>query len=72
MKQKYIMAFFLSAVLVLTLSSAESVFADSDDQYEEDYDESERYSDSEHKRDQDKDCEKDDSEDDDRYEKDRS
>ena len=71
MKQKYIMAFFLSAILVLTLSGTDSVFADYDE-YEEDYDESERYDDSEHKEDHDKECEKDDSEDDDRYKKERS
>lgn len=71
MKQKSIIALLLGAVLVLTLSSAESVFADYDEQYDDDYDESERYDDSEHD-DKDKDCDKDDSEDDDRYEKERS
>ena len=72
MKQKYIMAFFLSAILVLILSGTDSVFADYDEEYEEDYDESERYVDSEYEEDHDKECEKDDSEDDDRYKKKRS
>ena len=59
MKQKLIMALFLSAVLVLTLSSAEIAFADydrdNDDKYEKDYDrnhdsEDEKEHDSEHER----------------------
>ena len=72
MKSNSIIAFFLGAILVLTLSSAESVFADYDEQYDEQYDESERYEDSKSHENKDKDCEKDDSEDDDRYEKERS
>ena len=53
MKQKYIMAFFLSAILVLILSGTDSVFADYNEEYEN----------------HDKECKKDDSEDDDRYKK---
>ena len=61
MKQKLIMALFLSAVLVLTLSGAEIAFADYEQEYEQEYDD-DRYHDSESERESE--C------DDDKYEKD--
>ena len=75
MKQKSIMAFFLGAVLVLTLSSAQVAFADSsnddydDDKYEHDYDDNyDRENEREYEREYE--SERDD-DDDDKYEKER-
>ena len=77
MKQKSIMALFLGAVLVLTLSSVQITFADYDDdkydeKYERDYDD-DKYHDSEEKE-----CESEhekeyesERDDDDKYEKER-
>ena len=71
MKQKSIMAFFLGAVLVLTLSSAQVAFADSDndydDKYERDYDDD---YDREHEREHEREYESE-RDDDDKYEKER-
>lgn len=66
MKQKSIIALFLSAVLVLTLSAAETVYADYDEEYDEEYDD-------EYEREHDKDDDRydDDGDDDDKYEKER-
>ena len=75
MKQKSIMALFLGAVLVLTLSSAQVAFADydeyDDDEYERDYDD-DKYHDSEreHEYEDEKECESE-RDDDDKYEKER-
>ena len=69
MKQKSIIALFLSAVLVITLSSAETAFASYDDKYEEEY---EKDHDSAHEKDHDKyddDDDDDDYDDDDKYER---
>jgi len=76
MKQKSIMALFLGAVLVLTLSSAQIAFADYDeeydDEYERDYDDDDKYHDSErdHDSEYEKECESE-RDDDDKYEKER-
>ena len=70
MKQKSIIALFLGAVLVLTLSSADVAFASPDDEYEEEYEkEYEKDHDSEHEKDHDKYDDDYDDDDDDKYEK---
>ena len=76
MKQKSIIALFLGAVLVLTLSSAEVAFADYDEEYEEEYEKEDHgkdYHDSEHDKEHESEHERGESErdDDDRYEKER-
>ena len=67
MKQKSIMAFFLGAVLVLTLSSAQVAFADSDDDYDDKY---ERNYDDDYDREYEREYESE-RDDDDKYEKER-
>ena len=74
MNKASIFALFLSAVLVLTVSSTDIAFADSDDYYDKEYEqEHEKEHSSEHEReyDDDEDCEKDDYDDDDRYQEER-
>lgn len=71
MKQKLIMVLFLSAVLVLTLSSAQVAFADYDEEYDEKYErdyDDDRYHESEREHESEHESEYDD---DDKYEKER-
>ena len=76
MKQKSIFAFFLGAILVLTLSSAEVAFADYDgddyEKYERDYDDEDHDSVHENEHDSEHERENESERDDDKYEKERS
>jgi len=78
MKQKPIIVLFLSAVLVLTLSSAQVAFADYDEEYDEEYDDKyerdyddDRYHDSEEKEHESEHESESECDDDDKYEKER-
>ena len=66
MKQKSIIVLFLSVVFVLTLSAAETAYADYNEDYDDDYDD-------EYEREHDRDDDRydDDRDDDDKYEKER-
>lgn len=73
MKQNSIIALFLGAVLVLTLSSAEVAFADYDEEYDEEYEQDyddDRYHDSE-EREHESEHESESECDDDKYEKEK-
>ena len=67
MKQKSLIALFLGAILVLTISSTDIAFADYDEEYEE---ESDRYDDEDYNSSHDDD-ESERYDDDDKYEKER-